>query len=198
MTTYSTMKVGVLLAAGRSRRFRNARFHLKQLATLPDGVTLLETSAKKFRASVDKLVIVVSHDELLLQHAAEVAKLYDAEIVINDRAHLGLASSIKCGVVHTFDAVGWLFALADMPYILPATYAAIAAQLNSPTQIIVPIYEGRRGHPIGFGAAYVEALSQLEGDTGAREVIDRHRDHVVQYVTVDAGILVDIDEEIKS
>jgi len=192
--THSSMSVGVLLAAGRSARFKSTRFHLKQLATLSNGATLLETSAKNLRASVDRLVIIVSQDEALREHAALVAKWCDAEMVVNAHAHDGMATSIACGVKVSPDATGWLIALADMPYILPVTYAAIAGQLNSPTKIIVPTYEGKRGHPIAFGAAYVEALSQLKGDTGAREVIDEHRQHVVQYVTLDAGILVDIDE----
>ncbi len=197
------MTVGILLAAGRSSRFSQTgqAGQLKQLAKLPSGQTLLEASTKNLRAGcgdIERLVIVVSHDAALIEHANKIAHEYDCEVVINTAAHEGMATSITCGVKHTKGASGWLIALADMPFIQPASISAIAAALvrdKHPDQIIVPTYNGERGHPVAFAAKYADALCQLTGDTGARDLIRLHQSFVVLLPLDDAGILNDIDTE---
>jgi molybdenum cofactor cytidylyltransferase len=181
--------VGILLAAGRSIRFGR----MKQLATLPNGQTLLEASAKNLRVGVEQLIIIVRDDAALIAHAHHIARAHDCEVVINPLAHEGMATSISCGVNHTKDARGWLIALADMPFIKPTSIASIAATLTKDNQIIVPTYQGQRGHPVAFGAKYADPLCQLKGDTGARDLIRLHQLRVELLPLDDAGILKDID-----
>jgi len=204
------MSAGILLAAGRGTRFGS----MKQLATLPNGQTLLAASALNLRAAVARVTIVVSDDALLIEHALHIARAHDCGVVVNPRAREGMATSIECGINKMDDATGWLIALADMPFIQPASIAAIAAALtklnemselnglerldklkrpNSLDQIIVPTYLGQRGHPVAFGAKYAEELCQLTGDTGARDLIRLHQACVVLHPLDDAGIVTDID-----
>lgn len=188
------MTVGILLAAGQSTRFGS----MKQLATLPTGQTLLETSSKNLRAAIARVLIIVSDDAALIAHATHIGRMHDCEVIINPRASEGMATSIECAVrttnnAATNNAAGWLIALADMPFIKPSSIATIAAALTNATQIIVPTYLGQRGHPVAFGASYADELCLLTGDTGARDVINRHPLEVVLLPLDDAGILTDID-----
>ena len=91
-------------------------------------------------------------------------------------------------------AAGCLIALADKPYMQPATVAAVrAALIGHPARIVVPGYAGRRGHPVGFGADYLSELAGLDGDAGGRVVIRRHPDAVVGLPLDDPGIVADVD-----
>jgi molybdenum cofactor cytidylyltransferase len=183
------MTVGILLAAGKSTRFGC----MKQLATLPSGQTLLAASSQHLRESIQRVLIVISDDAALMAHAAHVGHTHDCEVIINPRASEGMASSIQCAVRTTNNATGWLIALADMPFIKPPSIATIAAALTNATKIIVPTYQGQRGHPVAFGASYADELCQLTGDTGARDIINRHPLNVVLRPLDDAGILRDVD-----
>ena len=63
----------------------------------------------------------------------------------------------------------------------------------APHRICVPTWRGRRGHPVGFGKAYFDALRGLSGDRGARALLEVHADAVVAVPVEDAGILQDVD-----
>ena len=56
----------------------------------------------------------------------------------------------------------------------------------------MPRYQGKRGHPAGFGPTYRGDLLGLSGDTGAKALIDAAGD--IRWIDVeDAGILADVD-----
>ncbi len=107
----------------------------------------------------------------------------------------GLGASLAAGVAHALDAEGWIVALGDMPFIEPSTFAAVLARLRAGAVIAAPIHEtsGARGHPVGFAASLRNELLALDGDEGARSVIQRHRQSVVTIPVGDRGIVVDID-----
>jgi molybdenum cofactor cytidylyltransferase len=79
-----------------------------------------------------------------------------------------------------------------MPWVTPASFLAVAEQVAKDC-IAVPVYEGRRGHPVGFGSDFFSALASLGGDAGARQVLDAHPDRVRELPLADAGIHRDID-----
>jgi len=71
----------------------------------------------------------------------------------------------------------------------------IIASLEGGALIAAPVHKGERGHPVGFGAALREELLALDGDLGARAVVDRHRDSVQLIECDDPGILFDVDRK---
>jgi molybdenum cofactor cytidylyltransferase len=107
----------------------------------------------------------------------------------------GLGASLAAGVAHAPDAEGWIVALGDMPFIQPATFAAILSALRAGALIAAPIHKesGVRGHPVGFARSLKNELLALDGDEGARSVIHRHRDSIVLISVDDEGIAIDID-----
>jgi molybdenum cofactor cytidylyltransferase len=104
-----------------------------------------------------------------------------------------MGHSIACAVAATDAAEGWLIALGDMPCIDPRTIRGVAEALANGADIVVPVFRGRRGHPVGFSRAYGTELRALQGDRGARGVIERHGSRVVYLPSADPSILRDID-----
>lgn len=180
------MIVGVLLAAGNSTRFGAH----KLLHRLDDGVALAEHTARHLIAALPTSIAVVRPGDGAVH---DIMRGLGLSIVECANATQGMGSSIACGVAAMPDADGWVIALADMPWILPQTIYAVAQQLHAGAGIAAPLYHARRGHPVGFAAKFKAHLSLLQGDDGAREVIESARDHLTLIPTDDVGVLLDID-----
>jgi molybdenum cofactor cytidylyltransferase len=182
--------VGVLLAAGRGTRFGGdkllARLASGDVAGEPVGVVAL----RHLRLAVPDVIAVVRDDDRAL--AAELGA-NGARVVRCANADDGMGASLACAVQATADAMGWLVALADMPWISAATIERVGAAVTAGAPVAAPFYRGERGHPVGFGAGCYDALAALTGDEGAKAVVAGHRDRVVRIDVDDAGILRDVD-----
>lgn len=180
------MITGLLLAAGRSQRFGAP----KLLHPLADGAPLAIHSARALREAVDRAVAVVRPDDTAL---AIQLRQRGFEVVCCPDSALGQGASLAFGVRVTGGSTGWLVALADMPYIEPSTARAVADKLRAGALIVAPSFDGRRGHPVGFGRVFGPQLGALSGDTGALALIKAHR-HLLTLVSCsDAGVLADVD-----
>jgi molybdenum cofactor cytidylyltransferase len=105
---------------------------------------------------------------------------------------LGMGYSIAVGVSTRPDAAGWLILPGDMPLVRPSSLIAVAHALQQ-HPVAFAQHQGRRGHPVGFGAELYSELAMLNGDQGARRVAARYPAHGVELD--DPGILVDIDTQ---
>lgn len=178
--------VGVLLAAGRSTRFGAD----KLLHPLADGTPIAVASARALRAATERAVAVVRPDQ------GELARLLAAEgleTVLGDHDDRGMAATLARGVGETRDAAGWIVALADMPFVRPETVVAVVRAIADGASICAPEYRGRRGHPVGFSAQWGDQLVALQGDQGARRLIERHRQRLRLLRCDDPGTLQDVD-----
>jgi molybdenum cofactor cytidylyltransferase len=108
------------------------------------------------------------------------------------RATEGMGGTLAEGVGHIPGWSGVLVALADMPWIAPSTYLAVAERLSA-ERIVVPVWNGQRGHPVGFGCHFFAALSGLNGDTGARQLLTMHAQSITELTVADPAIHRDID-----
>ena len=196
MDAADTGLVGLLLAAGRGRRFDPTGRKNKLLAPAilgpHAGKPLGVAAALNLRSAVSRVVAVVrpSDDHASRELAARLSEA-GCELVINPHADAGMGTSLSCGVRASPDASGWIIALADMPAIEPQTIALVAAALASGALTAAPYLGARRGHPVGFAAALRDDLLALANDAGARDVL---RTHPPQRLEVgDGGILYDVD-----
>lgn len=183
--------VGILLAAGFSRRFGASN---KLLQALPDGCPIALAAAKRLIKAMPFSIAVVRPENKvladLLQGAGfKVCFCREQETEMAD----SLAAAIKFSAHFTEAGDGFIIALADMPYIDSQTTAAIASKLSEAASIVVPTYQGKRGHPVGFSAQFRGELESLHGDEGARSILKRYPNEIVFLECDDAGILADID-----
>lgn len=190
--------VGLLLAAGQGTRFdpRGQRLKLLERLGAPFHCTVAEAAARSLSAACDGVVAVVrpAHTPNQQQLHALLAAA-GCELAINNAADRGMGHSLALGVKHlihlTAAVTGCVIALADMPYISAATIAQVADALRCGHNIAAPTYEDRRGHPVGFAASWFDALSHLDGEQGARAVLEQGTPHLV--AVDDPGIERDLD-----
>ncbi len=196
------MIVGILLAAGRGQRFQaeSPVAVAKVLAPLVDGTPLIIRSALNLLPAVECLLCVVRTEDGALQSVLTAYEYLFAgklQIVLCPHAELGMAESIKAGIAASADASAWLLAFADMPFIQPHTIVQIAAQVQHADDICVPVYGGedgeQQGHPVAFGSAWRESLLQLQGDRGARAILQHNPDKVIRVTVNDVAIGWDVD-----
>lgn len=183
---------GVLLAAGMGRRFGGD----KLLHPLLDGQPIAQAAARALVATLAPVggscVAVVRPGQSAL---ADLLAEAGCTLVECPEAAHGMGHSLACGVRATAQAHGWLVALADMPRIAPSSYAAVRDALlqGDARTIAAPSWQGQRGHPVGFGRHWFEALSRLQGDEGARAVLAAARGAITLCPVNDAGVLQDVD-----
>jgi molybdenum cofactor cytidylyltransferase len=182
----------ILLAAGQGARFDPSGAQDKLLQVLPDGATVAGASASHLLAVTPNVIAV------LRPGAAQLAALLLSQgcaVTFCPDPGEGMASSLTHGLRHALaqapEAHGWLIALADMPYLQPATLRALLAALEAGADIAAPVYRGQRGNPVGFSRRHLPQLLQLQGDQGARSLLKAFP--VTEVAVDDPGILRDID-----
>ncbi|HEX8611733.1 MAG TPA: nucleotidyltransferase family protein [Telluria sp.] len=181
--------VGILLAAGRGRRFDPTGAASKLLQPLPGGELIVAASARVLLSCVDSVIAVVPPND---GGVGECLRALGCIVTVCADADSGMAASLVHAIRHAPpDAPSWLIALGDMPYVSAGTMLALRAALEQGAPIVVPVHGGRRGNPVGFGRVHREALLALQGDQGARAIL---KAHPVSVVSVDdPGVVSDID-----
>jgi molybdenum cofactor cytidylyltransferase len=192
VTTAPAAPVGILLAAGRGRRFDPAGLRNKLLQPLAGGEPVVVTGARKLLAVVPRVVAVVAPDDGGV--AGRLAAL-GCEVTVCPDADSGMAASLTHAIRHSLITVpqpqAWLVALGDMPFVEVATLRSLADALAAGAGIAPPVMDGRRGNPVGFGAIHLDALLALRGDQGARRLLQSCP--VTEVPVDDPGIFRDID-----
>jgi molybdenum cofactor cytidylyltransferase len=168
----------IVLAAGKGERFKAAGGTQHKLDALLQGLSVRERVMEAVQASG------LPWHMVLPEHTQHVH-------------NPGMADSIACGVAATRNADGWLILPADLPLIQPATLQFMAKALHDATQqvmpcdVVVPMYQQQRGHPVGFSKACLQDLLQLTGDKGAASVVAKHNS--LQVPVDDVGCVTDVD-----
>lgn len=187
------MIVGILLAAGRGLRFDPSGVQDKLLQPLPDGAAVVEASARHLLSVVPRVIAVVSPAD---RGVAAALRALGCDVTVCPDARTGMGASLAHAVAASLSEPhlqphAWLIALGDMPFVEVATLQALCAALDGGAAIAAPVFQGRRGNPVGFGMAHRDALLALAGDEGARRIV---RASVVVEVEVDdPGIVRDVD-----
>ena len=181
--------IGILLAAGRGRRFDPSGARNKLLAPLVQGEPVVVASARTLLSVFPEVIAVVPPDD---GGVGDALRALGCLVTVCEDADSGMAASLVHALRASLpDAGGWVVTLGDMPYVRPSTLEALRSALAEGADIAVPVFDGRRGNPVAFGALHLPALLALRGDQGARAIV---RSHPVHDVGVDdPGIHLDID-----
>lgn len=158
----------------------------------PTVIVLASGKGERFKASggeVYKLKALLG-GKPVLQHTLDAVKASGLPWHLEDKGHPGMGDSIAAAVRATQHAAGWLILPGDLPLVRGSTLLELALELAN-YDIVVPLYEGQRGHPVGFSAACGPALMGLSGAEGAASVL---KTRPVARITVDdVGVLTDVD-----
>ena len=159
---------------------------------LPTVIVLASGRGERFAASggaVPKLRALLA-GKPVLQHTLEAVRASGLPWHLEDAGHPGMGDSIAAAVRATRPAHGWLILPGDLPLLRSDSLRAVASALFG-QEVVVPVYQGRRGHPVAFSAACGPALVQLSGRQGAASVVRAHK--VTELLLDDIGCVTDID-----
>jgi molybdenum cofactor cytidylyltransferase len=181
---------GLVLAAGESSRMGRDKALLDYR-----GHTFLETIILKLvEAGLERVIVVLGHHAEDIQRTVDLAA---AEVVVNRNYLNGQTSSLQTGLA-VLDRTGTgpdaiVLCLVDHPAFEPATVCALIEEFDrNASPVIIPTYEGRRGHPVLIARALFAPLLALAPDQGANTAIRASRCRTVD--VPDPGILADIDD----
>jgi molybdenum cofactor cytidylyltransferase len=179
----------IVLAAGRSSRMGSN----KLLADI-DGRPMVRRTVEAVLASEARpVIIVIGHEGDKVRSA--LAGL-DVTFVFNPEHLQGLATSLRVGIGSVaMETDGALVCLADMPLVAPGEINKLISAFNRVERrtIIVPVHGGKRGNPILWGREHFTEISRLDGDHGARALLDLHPEEVTEVVMRSDAVLADFD-----
>jgi molybdenum cofactor cytidylyltransferase len=159
---------------------------------LPTALVLASGRGERFLASggsTHKLKALLA-GKPVLEHTLDAVRASGLPWHLEDAGHPGMGDSIAAAVRATPDANGWLMVLGDLPLVQAASLQAIAAALEH-HDVVVPVYQGQRGHPVGFSVKCRDALMNLQGNQGAAPV--RQAYPAIEIIVNDIGVVTDID-----
>ena len=152
----------VILAAGASVRLGEP----KQLVTLC-GERLLERAVRVAEEAGCEPVIVVLG--AAAERVAAECRLGAARVVVNEDWAAGMGASVRAGVAALSGAQRVIVMTCDQPAVTAEHLRALMRRCGE--EPVASGYAGRRGAPACFPAAYSARLLQLDGDAGARYLL---------------------------
>jgi len=182
--------VGLVLAAGSSSRMGADR---NKLLEPVGGRPLVAWPVEALRqAGVDPVLVVTGHASDALRSALAES---GCRFLSHAGWQQGMGSSIAQGArqARELGAEGLLVCVGDLPGLRAAHVAKILEAFSGREAIIVPVHGGRRGHPVLFGAAFLAALTALEGDVGGRPVLESHPEAILEVEVGSDAVLRDVD-----
>jgi len=183
------MLAAVILSGGASRRMGSPK-------------ALLAYQGRPF---LEHLVDVTKHPKIGVRRivlgadAEPIAKevsLAPDEVVINKDWEKGQLSSIHAALRSLpAGTEGILLCLIDHPLISSGLIDdLIEAFYKSQKPIVIPLYEGRRGHPLIFSAALYDELLRAPMETGARAVVWAHTNDIAEIPTSEEGCILNLND----
>lgn len=166
----------LVLAAGGGRRYGMPKALVEH-----EGSLLVERAVRTARAVCDPVLVVLG---AAMVEVWQRADLDGATVVGNRDWESGMASSLRTGITG-LQALGSgidaaLVLLVDVPGMTSDALRRLAGHA-APGALVVPTYDGVRGHPVLLGRDHWAGVAaSATGDEGARTYLAEHRDDVVE------------------
>jgi molybdenum cofactor cytidylyltransferase len=176
----------IVLAAGSGSRFGGG----KLLAKL-GGRPILEAVLDNLReAPVDEIFAVVGADA---QRLREICERYGVRTVANEEWERGQSTSVLAGLRASGGRAAVVL-LGDQPFVGAGAVERLVAAFAEGAKVAVATYGGKRRNPVLFSREVWPLLeAELAGDEGARSVLRRHPELVVEVPCEGVGDPTDID-----
>ncbi len=185
---------GLIPAAGKSTRMGRPKLMLP-LA----GRTILERVIAAVReAGVDETLVVIGPHVADLQPVAEAV---GARVLVLVEETPDMRATVNQGLLWLEQHLSptaddnWLLLPADHPTVNPDVIRdLIAARRQNPAaSLIVPTFEGRRGHPTLFGWKHVAVLREFPEGQGLNVYLREHAGDTLEIPVTSAEVLCDLD-----
>jgi len=180
----------VILSAGASSRMGRP----KALLPYREGTFLehLIQVTRHSRIGVTRVVLGAGAEEI-----RTIAKLDASVVVVNPRWEQGQLSSICAGIrsLEGIETEGIVLCPVDHPLVSARLVGDLVAQfyLNAKT-IVLPVHNGRRGHPVIFSSALYGELLTAPADKGARAVVWAHSADILEVPTDEQGVVLNLND----
>jgi len=178
----------IVLAAGLSTRMG------KQKLLLPyEGKTIVEKVVENIlNSGISNVLVILGANKVEL---TDVLKVWPVKTLWNEDFREGMHSSVAFGVKSlSSNAKAVLIFLGDQPFISGNVAGNVCeAWKNSGKGIIIPLFEGKRGHPTLYDMKYRTELSNLDPEVGLRSVARKFPEDVFEMETFCPEIVRDID-----
>jgi molybdenum cofactor cytidylyltransferase len=183
------MLAAVILSGGASSRMGSPKALLPYQGR-PFLQHLLEVTAHR---QIGVRRVVLGADAQLI---GEAVQLKPDEVVINSEWEKGQLTSIQAAVRSLPPGTdGILLCLIDHPLISSAlVQELIELFYKTKSPIVLPVYEGRRGHPVIFSASLYEELLHAPLETGARAVVWAHKGEIAELRTNEEGCVLNLND----
>lgn len=179
LSASSPRVTAIVLAAGTSSRMGS-----NKLFADFRGTPMVRATVKQvLNSSVDDLIVVTGHDKGKVETVLAGLKV---RFIHNPEFSTGLSSSLRRGVSAASNADAVIVCLADMPLVEGSVTDKLIAAFN-PTEhrsIVVPVFQGKFGNPVLWGSEHFAKLLALDGDRGARTLIESLKSEAIE---IDAG-----------
>ena len=178
---------GIVPCAGASARMGRP----KALLSI-HGRTFVQAVVDALSAGGCEPVLSVVPDDAVI---AEAARATGARVLTNPRPGEGPITSMRLALEELGDSVeGVIYLAVDHPCVRAETVATLLdAARSTDAPLLIPLYEGERGHPSFFRESLFGELIDPTLEGGARTVVHRHLDSAELVAVNDPGIRLDID-----
>jgi molybdenum cofactor cytidylyltransferase len=183
------MLAAVILSGGASRRMGSPKALLAYQGR-PFLEHLLDV-ARHPKIGVRRIVLGADAEPI-----AKEVDLSPEEIVVNEEWEKGQLSSMQAAIRSLPPGTdGIILLLIDHPLISSTLVGELVeAFYTSRKAIVLPVYEGRRGHPVIFSSALYPELMNAPLETGARSVVWAHAGEVQVVHTNEEGCVLNLND----
>lgn len=183
------MLAAVILSGGESRRMGSPKALLPYQGR-PFLEHLLEVSGHP-KIGVRRIVLGAHAGPIL-----KALKIHAEEVVINEEWEKGQLSSIHAALRSLPPGTeGMLLCLVDHPLVSAALVNDLIERFYATQKLIVlPTYNGKRGHPIIFSSRLYEELLAAPKDVGARAVVWAHGSEIEELPTNEEGTVLNLND----
>jgi len=180
----------ILLAAGQSKRMVGENKLTKEIK----GIPLIKLSVKNILAStIDELIVILGYQKEIIEKIID--KNERIKFVFNGNFENGMASSIKTGLSNLSEKTEAFFiCLGDMPMVNSDIYNQLIQSKNN-KEIIVPTYKGQQGNPILFSKSIKEKIMTIQGDVGAKKILELNKNKILNVEVGDQSIRKDFNKK---
>jgi len=183
------MLAAVILSGGASRRMGSPKALLTYRGR-PFLEHLLDVTTHP-KVGVRRVVLGAHADPI-----SNAIALNMEEVVVNEDWEKGQLSSIQAALRSLpAGTEGMLLCLVDHPLISASLVDGLVQQFYATrAALVLPVFEGRRGHPVIFSAALYGELEKAPQELGARSVVWFHKEEVSEYHTTEEGCIVNLND----